>query len=121
MLLIQNGLYADALQLLGSKGGATLALHAREHHSGRTALLLALARPNDGAAVLVAPLVEAGADVGVVDASGDTALMLALRSGQLGLARLLMDNGAQVGAYAWLVHAACLVHLPLGSLLVAWQ
>jgi ankyrin repeat protein len=67
-------------------------VNARERWYGRTALMLAAM---EGHGPVVGLLIEAGADLNVVDAEGSTALSLARSYGQLDVAAQLETAGAR--------------------------
>ena len=66
-------------------------VNARERYYGRTALMMASA---EGHATVVELLIEAGADLNLVDEEGATALSLARSYGHLDVAAKLADAGA---------------------------
>ena len=68
--------------------------NSRDRWYGQTALMWAAAAGRVDVARL---LINAGADVNVVDVEGSTALMFASSNGHLILAEMLLDRGADIG------------------------
>jgi len=77
------------------KSGAKINVRSR---SGTTALIEAAKHPSRDDSSFIADLISAGADVNIADNEGQTALMAAAENGHISKVKLLLANGAQVGA-----------------------
>jgi ankyrin repeat protein len=85
------------------KYGAKVNVRSR---SGTTALIQAAGHPNRDDSSFIAELISAGADVNAADNDGETALMAAAEKGHITKVKLLLANGAQLGAKDKLGRAA---------------
>jgi ankyrin repeat protein len=77
------------------KYGAKVNVRSR---SGTTALIQAAGHPNRDDSSFIAELISAGADVNAADNDGETALMAAAEKGHITKVKMLLANGAQLGA-----------------------
>jgi ankyrin repeat protein len=80
------------------KAGATASIDVKDKKNGRTALLHALFRTYVSVSPVALALISAGANVNVVDESGQTPLMFAVQQGSEQTIKLLLKAGASLNA-----------------------